>query len=573
MPPRSAPRAAEPTAARTRLVRPAGGGYVIDRLPIAVPRHLDEHVASWLIRVASRYALSPRELLGELGLAIPAQRVLRFDDLPMASRSDLAERLAVTVEDLSDLRGGLGRALADTRAEYRSENRLDARATALSRTKFCPGCLRRDGYWRESWTDPLHVVCIDHRIELLDRCPGCDRPPFGGAAWLTSRTDVTTCPAFDTLSTGGRYRRRCLTDLATVDAASVFDDVVEAQASLFDLAARTALDPHALVAACGTEGRAQTVLEAWLAIIDRRVNASRSAAPEAYLRALLDSHAVISEPSLIAAGREADRRQAFGPNNELAPLASDAQVRSKPRNPLIVAITLSGFHGTFSLGAELSHRLGSERPRYPDGVNPTTRLLEESDGRPALPLAWIPQLIEEGALGIDAEPGLAIDSPLGRAFTSTCLARYGTDRPWRRIAIALGLPAMTATQFRTHWRAIYDAKLWPTYLTAIDGLFHHIHDSPPTIDYQQRRLELADGEALIGACRRAARRLDASVRTEAITSIACRFWLDHTGGHPAFAQARLRRDEIPQPLSIDLRRAVLEEVGLDGDELQPVHPP
>lgn len=69
--------------------------------------------------------------------------------------------------------------------------------------------------------------------------------------------------------------------------------------------------------------------------------------------ALLDANAVLSTTSLVAAGSEAVRRQAFGENNDLAPLASDTHVRSKPRNPLIVAITLTGLHGRFSLGEGL----------------------------------------------------------------------------------------------------------------------------------------------------------------------------------------------------------------------------
>ncbi|GEL94035.1 TniQ family protein [Cellulomonas composti] len=572
MPPRSAPRAAEPLAARARRLRSAGGGYVVDRLPIAVPRHIDEHVASWLVRVASRYALSPRDLLRSVGVDIPAQRVLRFDSLAAPARENLAERLAVTVENLSDLRGGIGRALSDARAEYRRENRLEARTTALSRTKFCPECLRHDGYWHESWTDPLHLVCIEHHVELVDSCPGCDRPPFAGSAWLTSRTDVATCPAFDTLSTGGRYRRRCLTDLSTVEAPVVFLDVVEAQAALFELATQVASDPHGLVPTCGTHGRAQTVLEAWLTMVDRHVNTARSSRPEVYLRALLEAHAVLGASSLVTAGGEAARRQAFGPNNELAPLASDAHVRSKARNPLIVAITLTGFHGTFSLGAELSHRLGSDRPRYPDGVNPTTRVLQQSDGRAALPFAWIPQVVGEGSLGLDASPDLGIDSPLGRAFTATCLARYGTDRPWGRIAIALGLPAMTAAQFRTHWRAIYEAKLWPTYLAALDKLYHGVHDVPPTVDYQRRRLRLADVHALIAACQQAATLLGEDGHASA-TETAGRFWLDYTGGDLAFAQPALRHAELPRRLSGELRKAIGARLGLLDDETPRAHPP
>ncbi|WP_089800132.1 TniQ family protein [Cellulomonas sp. KH9] len=573
MPQRPAPRAAEPPAAGARRLRSAGGGYVVDRMPIAVPRHDDEHVGSWLVRFANRYALSPRDLLRSAGVDVLPQRFLHLDKLPAPARSVVAERLAVTVDDLSDLRGGIGRALADARAEYRRELGLEARAPALSRTKFCPDCLRRDGYWRESWTDPLHLVCIEHRVELMVECPGCDRPPFGGTAWHTSRTGVTICPAFDTLSSGGRYRRRCLTDFATIEAPTVFAEVVKAQANLFDLAARAATAREGLVESCGTLGRAQTVLEAWLTIIDRKVNAARAPRLEVYMGALLDADAVLSTASLVAAGREAVRRQAFGQNNELAPLASDTHVRSKPRNPLIVAITLTGLRGRFSLGAELSHRLGSERPRYPDGVNPTTRLLQASDGRSALPLAWIPQVVDEGALGVDAKPELGINSPLGRAFTATCLARYGTDRPWGRLAIALGLPAMSATQFRTHWWAIYDAKLWPAYLAALDDLYHRIHETPPTVDYQRRRLEVAEVDELLRACRQAAHRLGDTARPRAAEAMACRFWLDHTGGHSAFAQAPLGRAEPPDLLSSSLSIAIGQELGLCSDDDRSARPP
>ena len=54
----------------------------------------------------------------------------------------------------------------------------------------------------------------------------------------------------------------------------------------------------------------------------------------------------------------------------------------------------------------------------------------------------------------------------------------------------------------------------------------------------------------------------------------CRLrWLDHTGGHSSFAEARLRRDQMPRPLSGELRNAISEEARLQGDGQAPVRPP
>lgn len=131
---------------------------------------------------------------------------------------------------------------------------------------------------------------------------------------------------------------------------------------------------------------------------------------------------------------------------------------------------------------------------------------------------------------------------------------------------------MTAAQFRTHWRAIYEAKLWPAYLAALDELYHRIHDAPPSVDYQRRRLELADVDALIAACRQAAGQLGDDGRVSA-TETACRFWLNYTGGHRAFAQRALRHAELPRRLSGELRKSIGARLGLLDDEAPRALPP
>lgn len=40
--------------------------------------------------------------------------------------------------------------------------------------QFCPGCLRDHGYVRKAWRLAFQVVCVEHGLEMADRCPRCE---------------------------------------------------------------------------------------------------------------------------------------------------------------------------------------------------------------------------------------------------------------------------------------------------------------------------------------------------------------------------------------------------------------
>ena len=89
---------------------------------------------------------------------------------------------------------------------------------------------------------------------------------------------------------------------------------------------------------------------------------------------------------------------------------------------------------------------------------------------------------------------------------------YGTDRPVRVLATALGLPGWTAPTSRQHWQAIHDAGLWRDYLHAIQRLFDRLHEYPPPVNYLNRRLQAQDPAFLDDIADQVLARLDQAGR-------------------------------------------------------------
>ena len=177
-----------------------------------------------------------------------------------------------------------------------------------------------------------------------------------------------------------------------------------------------------------------------------------------------------------------------------------------------MAVFLADQHERVPLDLELRFRLGSDRPRYPDGWQAHDRILHPADARGGLPLSSIPQLIWPEALDLPGADQLGLKTPSGRAFASMCLAGYGTDRPVRVLATALGLPGWTAPTSRQHWQAIHDAGLWRDYLHAIQRLFDRLHEYPPPVNYLNRRLQAQDPAFLDDIADQVLARLDQAGR-------------------------------------------------------------
>lgn len=514
------------------------GGYDIDRLPISVPRADGELLESWLHRTAHRYGLHPRAMLKELGVDVGPQRLLRLQEtLNGTAAARVADRLGLEAGSLTE-RSPLSQALFTARTRWRTEFRgMQARAP-MRGSRWCPRCLAETGMWQEIWADPLYVYCDTHFVHLLTQCPTCHAVPYATTAWATSLEDHDTCPTFvDDDAAGARYRRRCGTRFDRVDAPRARDLAVYDQDELLQLAGLAGSDRQALVTACGIEARADVVFEAVLEMVEQATGAPTLPIPAEATHAVVDAIRGVTEvlrSTSLRAGYSSAR--AYGlvwRTDVLKVLEPKSSARMYPRNPLITAMWLEDLRGMLAPDQQLRFRMGSPRPRYPDGWQDHDRVLQARDARPGLPISAIPQLAWAGALDMLDAGTLGLDTLQGRAFTSMCLAKYGTTRRWREIATGLGLPAWSAARLQSTWRDLASAGRVQAFLSALDALFHRLHDAPPPIDYEMRRSRLWNADAIqgggfVGRIRRA------QPTVLPFAEVRRRVWAIYTGGAEAF---------------------------------------
>jgi len=492
--PRSQP-SSQPQSDAHRL-RGVPGGYDIDRLPITVEREDGEALQSWLLRAGHRYGIHPRAMLSQLGVTITPQ--VNIDPRRLFDGQagvEAASRIGVDAETLTAV-DPFSAALAGTRARFRHEFLGLKQAVRAKGSRWCTRCLDETGVWQESWRDPLHLYCARHRLVLESRCYWCSAVPFESSAWLTSLEKPDECPHFvdDRYTDGSRYRGRCRRPFRHPEPTSAEDSDLECQQILFDFAGRAHETPTQLVRACGIEAQALPVFEAALEIITTICPTAGTTQPfdddENLRYAARVAVNVLTAPSPESALRIARRHHAFGIDDQKLPvLGPRGEVRDAPRNPLLVAVWLSDVHERVSLPYELRFRMGSPRPRYPDGWQDHDRVLQEKDRRPGLPLSALPQVAWDRLQLLPHAEDLGLDSRTGRTFISLCLARYGTTRSFNVLAIGLGLPAWSARLYERHWQGVHQSGRWREYLQGLDQLFHLLHDSPPPIDYQKRRAD------------------------------------------------------------------------------------
>lgn len=553
LPASPSPLRAATTAPRRAHLRGVVGGYDIDRLPICVPRAEGEALEAWLRRAAHRYGIHPRQMLDALGLTALPQRLLYPQALfTSPGGQPAAAQLGLDAQTLTTP-SALAASLQDGRRRHRQEFHRRVRPQRLRASRWCPRCLAETGIWHDSWHDPLHLYCQTHGLVLQTRCR-CGGIPYVSTAWTTSTGDALTCPEFTgaAVDGGGRYRTRCRARFQDCPPTPASTSDLESQRVLHHYAQLAHREPDRLVGACGLEGQALTIYEAALEIIDTICQAHdvrlKIGEPEESLRyAVRVAAHFLTCPTPAGARAYARRHEAFGPNDDAVPLGPRATVRQAPRNPLIVAVWLSDMHERVSLPFELRFRMGSPRPRYPDGWQGHDRVLQPTDTRPGLPLAAIPQVIWPWALPLAEDADLGLDTPTGRTFVSLCLARYGTARPFGVIATALGLPGWSASRYEKHWKAIHTSGRWRQYLAGLDCLFHQLHDDPPPINYQRRRDTAFDAELLRPVADQLHARLPEDVRRRASRAQWRRVtWALYTGGDLTNAPpAHYRTDMAP----------------------------
>lgn len=482
-------------------------------------------------------------MLAELGSPVTPQVNVDLQDLFNGPAGDqAAEQLGL---DPTSLRATtpLVAALSGTRARHHLEFLGLTRPLRTRGSRWCPQCLNENHFWQDSWRDPLHLYCTQHRLTLESRCYWCSSVPFESSSWLTSLGRTDECPDFitDHYLDGTRYRGRCGHRFAHPDPTPARDSDLELQQILFDYAHKAHHTPGVLVRACGIDAQALPVYEAALEIISTISPNVSTAHPfdndERLRHAVRVAMKVLLTPTPEAALRLARQHHAFGIDDHKMPVLGPRRAaREAPRNPLLVAIWLSDAHERVSLPYELRFRLGSPRPCYPDGWQDHDRALQEKDRRPGLPISVLPQAAWGNLQLIPDAEGLGLDSCTGRTFVSLCLARYATTRPFGVLATALGLPGWSASLYTRHWRTIHQAGRWREYLQGLDQLFNLLHETPPPINYQKRRTDAWEPQHLLPVAEHLLPQVrDVGGKRPSLPALTRSLWALYTGGDAALA--------------------------------------
>lgn len=509
--------------ARARLVP---GGYDITRLPLTVPPAAGEQLASWLARLAHRYRLPVSGLLSELGVPVVAGPAVRVE----AHLSPHVQTLA-TAAGLDHLPPGtdggedpLSAQVARYLGAYHGRGKV-----APDRTRYCPSCLAETGgIWQQAWAAPLNLVCTTHRRLLVRRCPACHRARFTSSAWMTHDTAPWVCseppPGQHTPRT--RYQV-CGHDLRETTSPPMGQDVAALQAWLHALARQADNDPAHVTRACGIEVPHADLFDAALELVVERLGDVKhltrpGRAARDLLDAVLAAREVITQPDPATAGEVADRHGLLHPTGPVTPIGPDHVLTKRRHNPLLAAVRLISLSEHLPAGSQLVFRTGSDHPRYPC---PTQHGAPTPAPGPAR-LAWIPQLLWPGTL----HPWIRDSDYRDRAAASMLLAKVGSTRPWRLIAIDLGLPASFAVHPPNLVRHLRRTGAWPSVLRRLDEVATLLEATVPPIDYQTRRWIAADQDLLVAAVNHTRSLLGPChgwVSTSALVEL---FWSVYTGG-------------------------------------------
>lgn len=482
---------------RPRLVP---GGYDLAALPLFVPPVEGEQLASWLTRWAYRYGMPVSQLLPQVGIDVTSASAARVEH-------QLRRRHAATltaVAGVPKLPPHPSPPEPSTQVSRQLEGYLDryhqrARPPAEA-IRFCPPCLAEsNGVWLARWTRPLHLVCVTHKTILRRTCPDCGQARFASGAWMTHDTPPWTCSEpSGSRPRGARGARTrypvCGRDLRTATAAAADDVEVATQRRLWDMAAAAANNPDRQDRSYG--GLLASNRDAFDAVLelvferfgDLRPLTSSATAPGPLMQALRTAMQVLDQPNAAAAVAAADPLRLLHPGGAVTPIGPERALTARARNPLLASIRLATLHERFPAGTQLAFRTGSDRPRYP---KPPVWPAASDQAQ----LAWIPQLIWRGPLGgwIDER------DYRDRAAASMLLAKVGSTRPWRFIALDLGLPAEFATHPANLVRYLKREGHWPAVLHCLDDLASDLEAHPPPIDYQRRRWTAARYDDVIAA--------------------------------------------------------------------------
>jgi len=403
---------------------------------------------------------------------------------------------------------------------------------------------------------------------LAQRCPRCAACPYQRASWLSFSGPVEACANLVTVPSGGYRRHRCGADLGQAEPEIAEGPTLAAQEWLLEIVAAAA--NNTTVTAIGLPVDPSIAYGAAADIITENLTADQASSAPPETAALRKAHLILSQADVKAAGLLTNLVHGFEPHAGMAPLGRWAAPK-RPRNPLLVAISLQQHQGHLSYGSELKFRVGTSAAQYPAAWRVTSAPLTEAAAQPEIPMAWIPAGLWDGVitLGPETDAQFGISTNIGRAFAALALARFGSVRSWPYLAINLALPAGLAVRGAKHWKALDSAGLWPTYVATIGNFFERLHRNRPPIDYERRRITAQPALVL----REARRALTASQVLRRVTdqhTYANILWSIYTGGNTDYAPPEIRATIQAPNLAIPLEAITDSAVHLGKPKAEPL---
>ena len=206
--------------------------------------------------------------------------------------------------------------------------------------------------------------------------------------------------------------------------------------------------------------------------------------------ALEHGYEVLTSPDLTSAGVLADDHGLLDAGGPFAAIGPTQALRDHPLHPVLHAIRLHSLRDQLPPGTQLAFRIGSDWPRTPNALRhrhtPAPTYCENWRLPPA-PLSAIPQLYWEDGL-----PGIGpVTSERSRFALSIAIASVGRNITTASAAEQLGAPKVQAARVAHDWAKLSDQCGWPQLRQTIVTIATQLAQTPGTVDYQQRREELA----------------------------------------------------------------------------------
>lgn len=332
--------------------------------------------------------------------------------------------------------------------------------------------------------------------------------------------------------------RRCGSDLRAIEPFEMDSEAIDAHALAYHLWQQYVHDPTGLLRLADVEVTTTIAFDPLCQLVDESIRVvslfEDSFHRPSLVQALRKASQVLGSPSTTAAANRADTIGLLNPAGPVTPVGPDNALLRRKRNPLLAAIRLGGaVRPTLSPAAQLTFDCGHVHPRYPLRENDDRTWLRLPEHEPEIAemdRARVPQVLWPGTVWGE----VAQDNPLAAAAQAMALTKIADTRPWSIIALDLGLPKTIALPVTQYWRRVIRAGLWPDALATLTDLKEQLRQSPPPIDYQQRRIIADDNLRLLRALHEAGAN-DRSLSGERFRALAGRYWELFTGGDIRYA--------------------------------------